>query len=325
MNTIKKITVLGWIIIALGVLLVIVGLSVEGAVSTKIIGSLIILAVAFCSALLLSKIQHAIKRRAKSSPKEATTENHSNEDTLAADDIVNAYEDGIGYDIIDDTLNELSEESKKKTVYRALERIIAKYQEKGEVSDKDESRFCELTEHFNISHTELYDQQFYQEFVKLLVINDLLKGVLPTRVKIPSESILINLQKEEHVLWVFDNVSLYELTKKVTRVGTSSGWSGRVLKGLYYRKSSFKGESIITQNMEYIASGLAYITDKNIYFSATERGMRIPYSKIVSFIPDEDGLGILRDGVTAKPLCMKGIDGWFAYNFVRNINNIQSE
>lgn len=329
MNTIKKITVLGWIIIGLGVLLFIVGLSVEGSVPTKIIGSLFLLAVAFGSALLVSKIQHAIKKTAKkrknTKQRESIAENHSNEDPQLADEIIKAYEECTGYDSIDSKLNNLSEESKKKTIFYALGNIIAKYQEGGEVSDKDESHFCELTEHFNLPHTELYDQPFYQEFVKLLVINDLLKGILPTRVKIPPESILINLQKDEHVLWAFDKVDLYELTKKVTRVGSSSGWSGRVLKGLYFRKTAFKGESIVTQNMAYIATGLAYITDKNIYFSAAERGMRIPYAKIVSYIPYEDGLGILRDGVTVKPICLKGIDGWFAYNFVKNINNIQSE
>ena len=324
-NIIKEITVLGWIIIAIGVLLVIVGLSVDGSVSTKIIGSLFILAVAFGCALLISKIHHAIKERAKVKTTENTAEPHFDKSNELIEDIFRAYEMNEGYESVDNKIGELSEESKKKTIYSALEKIIANYQERGEVSEKDETHFCNLTEHFNIQQSELYNQPFYQEFVKLLVINDLLKGTMPTRVKIPPESVLINLQKDEHVLWAFDNVKLYELTKKVTRVGKASGWSGRVLKGLYFRKSSFKGETIVTQNMEYIATGIAYITDKNLYFNAAERGMRIPYTKIVSYIPYEDGLGVLRDGVTAKPICLKGIDGWFAYNFVKNINNIKSE
>lgn len=324
-NIIKEITVLGWIIIAIGVLFVVVGLSVDGSVSTRIIGSLIILAIAFGIALLISKIHHAVKKSRKAKTTNSTTEEQFDDNDGLIDSIINAYETNNGYGSIDGRIEALSEESKKKVIYKALERIIADYQDCGEVTDNDESHFCELTDHFNIQRTELYDQPFYQEFVKLLVINDLLKGEMPTRVKIPTESVMINLQKDEHVLWAFDNVKLSELTKKVTRVGTSSGWCGRVLKGLYFRKSYFRGETIVTQNMEYIAGGLAYITDKNIYFNAAERGMRIPYNKIVSYIPYEDGLGILRDGVTAKPICLKGIDGWFAYNFVKNINIITSE
>ncbi|MBO4308028.1 MAG: hypothetical protein J5848_06945 [Bacteroidales bacterium] len=324
-NIIREITVFGWVIISIGVLLVVVGLSVEGSVSTKIIGSLIILAVAFGCALLISKIHHAMQKRRKSKTMESTTEPHFDISNELIDDIICAFERDEGYEAVDGKIGGLSEESKKKAIFCALERIVDNYQERGEVSDSDENRFCNLTEHFKIQHTELDNQPFYQEFVKLLVINDLLKGVMPTRVKIPPESVLINLQKDEHVLWAFDNVKLYELTKKVTRVGSASGWSGRILKGLYYRKSSFRGETIVTQNMEYIATGLAYITDKNLYFNAAERGMRIPYSKIVSYIPYEDGIGVLRDGIMAKPICLKGIDGWFAYNFVKNINNIKSE
>ena len=324
-NVIKEITVLGWVIIAIGVLFVVVGLSVEGTLSTKIIGSIIILAVAFGIALLISRIHYAIKKSRNTKTAESAAEEPSDNIDIIKESIISAYKNNKGYESIDISLEDLPEESRKKAIYGALEGIIAGYQENGEVSDNDEKRFCELTDHFKIQHSELYNQAFYQEFVKLLVINDLLKGEMPTRVKIPAESILINLQKDEHVLWAFDNVKLYELTKKVTRVGKASGWSGRVLKGLYFRKSYFRGETIVTQNMEYIATGLAYITDKNMYFNAAERGMRIPYAKIVSYIPYEDGLGILRDGVTAKPLCMKGIDGWFAYNFVKNINNIKSE
>ena len=324
-NIIKKITVLGWIIIAIGVLFVVAGLSVDGSVPTKIVGSLIILAIAFGIALLVSNIHHAIIRNRKAKTNNSTTEDQFDNNDNLVDDIINAYKTNNGYEGVDGRLDALSEETKRNVIYSALEKIIADYQECGEVSDNDERLFCELTDHFNIQHTELYNQPFYQEFVKLLVINDLLKGEMPTRVKIPAESVLINLQKDEHVLWAFDNVKLYELTKKVTRVGNASGWSGRVLNGIYVRKSSFRGETIITQNMEFIATGLGYITDKNIYFNAAERGMRIPYTKIVSYIPYEDGLGILRDGVTAKPICLKGIDGWFAYNFVKNVNNIKSE
>lgn len=324
-NIIKEITVLGWIIIALGIFVVIIGIFVEGSVSTKILGSLFILAVAFGIALLFSKIHHSIRKRARTKTTELTTESHCDTNKELVEDIVSAYEGNIGYESIDSKLKLLSDEVQKRLIYSALEKIVINYQEYGEVSDNEEYRFCNFTEHFNILHTELYDQQFYQEFVKLLVINDLLKGKLPTRVSIPPESVLINLQKDEYVLWAFDNVKLYELTKKITRVGNTSGWSGRVLNGLYYKKSSFRGESIVSQKMEYITTGLAYITDKNIYFNSVERGIRIPYAKIVSYIPYEDGLGVLRDGTTLKPLCLKNIDGWFAYNFVKNVNNIVNE
>ena len=63
------------------------------------------------------------------------------------------------------------------------------------------------------------------------------------------------------------------------------------------------------------------ITNKHIYF-AGEKAFRVKYDKIVSFQPFEDGIGIQKDGVTAKPQVFKNIDGWFAYNLVTNLSQI---
>lgn len=326
-DALKKITVLGRKIIGIGIFLACIVLFADIPLGQKIISSLILVIIAFFVAWLVSISQHGIRNMSKrnniGSFQEFVQKSNPDNDKLI-EDIVRAYNNSE-YNDIDDKLGKMPQDQQREIIYCALDKIIAAYQESGEVSDNDENHFCSFTEHFNIQQTELYGQSFYQEFVKLLVINDLLQGKLPTRVTIPPESVLINLQKNEHVLWAFTDVQLLELTKKVTRVGSASGWSGRVLKGLYYKKSSFRGESIVTQKMEYIAIGLAYITDKNIYFNAPERGVRIPYAKIVSYIPYEDGLGILRDGTTSKPLCLKNIDGWFAYNFVKNIGNITNE
>ena len=64
------------------------------------------------------------------------------------------------------------------------------------------------------------------------------------------------------------------------------------------------------------------MTDKNIYFYSREKSMKFPYSKIVSYIPFEDGIGIQLDRVNAKPVFIQNIDGRFAYNIVSNINNL---
>jgi hypothetical protein len=35
--------------------------------------------------------------------------------------------------------------------------------------------------------------------------------------------------------------------------------------------------------------------------------------------PYEDGIGLQKDGATAKPLIFKNIDGWFTYNAISNL------
>jgi len=45
----------------------------------------------------------------------------------------------------------------------------------------------------------------------------------------------------------------------------------------------------------------------------------VPYSKIVSFTPYSDGIGIQRDAASAKPQTFVTGDGWFIYNLVVNL------
>lgn len=312
----------GWIIIVVGVLLVLANIDGETSVLTKITSAVVIIGVSVGAAFAVTKVSDIKKGKKTGRQMIADMRTNLVADKEIASEITTSYFSDKDYSGIVTRFNALETEKKDATLFYALEKIVDKYQEKGSVSSSDEDDFLALTDYFNYNRQEMYGRHFYQEFVKLLIINDLLEGVFPSRVSVPPESITINLQKDEHVLWAFENANLYELTKKSVFVGESVGWSGKIMKGLYYRKSSFRGETIVTQNMAHVASGNFYMTDKNLYFSSTSRGLRIPYNKVVSYIPYEDGIGIMRDGASSKPLCVKGIDGWFAYNFVKNVGNI---
>jgi len=45
--------------------------------------------------------------------------------------------------------------------------------------------------------------------------------------------------------------------------------------------------------------------------------------KIVSFMPFSDGVGIQRDAATAKPQFFITGDGWFTYNLLMNVGNVE--
>jgi hypothetical protein len=68
-----------------------------------------------------------------------------------------------------------------------------------------------------------------------------------------------------------------------------------------------------------VDKGYVYITNKHIYFSGPSKSLRVPYNKIVSFLPFDDGIGIVRDAQTAKPQIFKTGDGWFTYNLLVNL------
>ena len=46
----------------------------------------------------------------------------------------------------------------------------------------------------------------------------------------------------------------------------------------------------------------------------------MPYNKLITIDPYEDGIGLQKDGSTAKPIILKGIDGWFTYNVISNLS-----
>jgi hypothetical protein len=50
----------------------------------------------------------------------------------------------------------------------------------------------------------------------------------------------------------------------------------------------------------------------------------VPYPKIVAFLPYDDGVGLIRDAQTAKPQIFKTGDGWFTYNLVTNLAQLES-
>lgn len=132
-------------------------------------------------------------------------------------------------------------------------------------------------------------------------------------------SLPINFQKGENPVWLFPNSEYLEDRTKRHYVGASHGVSIRVMKGVYYRTSAFKGNAIERTERTHIDTGWVVPTNKNIYFAGPSKSLRVPYSKIVSFLPFSDGFGILRDTATAKPQIFVTGDGWFSYNLVTNL------
>jgi hypothetical protein len=74
--------------------------------------------------------------------------------------------------------------------------------------------------------------------------------------------------------------------------------------------------------MKYIGTGLLALTTKHVYFGSPEKKLKIPYNKLISIEPYEDGIGLHKDGVSAKHQVFKNIDGWFTHNVIANLNQL---
>jgi hypothetical protein len=149
-------------------------------------------------------------------------------------------------------------------------------------------------------------------------LRDLLNGVIPNRMRFDG-NLPLNLQKGEQVVWAFEQVDYLEEKTRRQYVGGSRGISVRVVKGVYYHFGGFRGHAIDRTERVHVDTGLVAITTKQIYFAGAKKAFRIPYTKIVSFEPYSNGVGIMRDAASAKPQLLVTHAGWFTYNLVTNL------
>jgi hypothetical protein len=195
---------------------------------------------------------------------------------------------------------------------------VNKCLEDGILEEAEEHRLVAFKNALGFSEEDLDKHGAHSRLVKAAVLRDVLGGVIPARFTI-NETLPINLQKGEKVVWVFGNSDYLEDKTKRTYQGGSRGVSIRVMSGLYYRVGAFKGSPVYSTERVLVDKGYVYITNKHIYFSGPSKSLRVPYNKIVSFLPFDDGIGIVRDAQTAKPQIFKTGDGWFTYNLLVNL------
>lgn len=186
------------------------------------------------------------------------------------------------------------------------------------LSENEETNLMEFAKHFDLSQESLNMNDAYTRLVKSSVLREVMEGKAPTKVKVDGQ-LPFNIQKSESLVWVFKDVSYYEQKVRRHFEGHSQGVSIRVMKGVYYRVGAFKGYPVETTEWTLVETGLLGVTSHNLYFAGPVKSLRIPYPKIVSFAPYEDGIGICRDGASAKPQTFKTGDGWFTYNLITNL------
>jgi hypothetical protein len=188
----------------------------------------------------------------------------------------------------------------------------------GILSEEVEKRLIDLKESLALSSGDLLRTGAWDRVAKSAVLRDLMAGVIPKRMRF-DRSLPFNFQKGEQLAWAFEQVDYLEEKTRREYVASSRGVSVRVMKGVHYHVGGFKGQPIDRTERVHVDSGLVAVTSKQIYFSGTRKAFRIPYSKIVSFEPFSNGLGIMRDAASAKPQILVTHDGWFTYNLVTNL------
>lgn len=216
----------------------------------------------------------------------------------------------------------LSPQQIKSSLVKALTEAIDTSLEDGLLDAKEEQRITRFMNEADLDRRDI-PQPTWDRLVKSAVLEDLMNGTLPDRYSI-QERLPINMLSSEKVIWAFSNSSYLEDKLVQNYVAGSQGVSIRIMQGVYYRLGAFKGRTIESTQRVHVDSGWVVLTNRHIYFAGPNRSLRIPYSNILSFIPFQDGVGIMQDAKSAKPQIFITGDGWFSYNALCNIANLES-
>lgn len=206
-------------------------------------------------------------------------------------------------------------------VIEGYESAVDSVFEDGVLTEEEESNLDEIQKHFGFGQNDLNKNGAFAKLVKGAVLRELLNGKIPEKVNIKG-NLPFNLQKDEKIVWVFQDVQYYEQKTRRHYEGGSQGVSIRVAKGLYFRTSGFRAHPVETTETVHVGTGIFAVTNKHLYFAGAAKSFRVPYKKIVSFEPYSDGIAIQRDATTAKPQSFITGDGWFTYNLVMNLSQL---
>ena len=245
-----------------------------------------------------------------------------NTDEILCKKTLAVIEQNQAVETLDEDYQNLTPIQREHTLNRAFEYIVKKGVEDGIITDEEEKAISTFSQYFGIEEEHFNEQEWYKQYQKLLVIKDLLNGIIPQRKPVNTNGIFLNLVKGEQLIWRFDNVAFFEEVTRTHYKGGSSGVSIRIAKGIYYRIGAIKGTPVTTSEMKEKATGTLFIATKHLYFYSETKTVKIPLNKVVAFTPYDDGLGVQKDGSSAKPITFQNLDGWFIFNLVSNIANI---
>lgn len=239
---------------------------------------------------------------------------------------IQAITNNDSLDLLDNEVKDISDKSyidknlQHKLILSAWEKAVDLFLDDGILDEEEEKRLLRYKDYYLLNNDELDGNGYLTKTVKAAVLKDILNGTIPSRMSVDG-GISLNLQKNEKIIWAFPETEYLEDKTRRQYVGRSQGVSVRIMKGVYYRTGSFRGNPVEYTERVSMGKGLMVLTTKHIYFHGL-KSFRIPYQKIVSFEPFSNGVTITRDAANAKSQSFINGDGWFTYNVLSNISNL---
>jgi hypothetical protein len=211
----------------------------------------------------------------------------------------------------------------------------------GALKPEDDAHITTLAETFGVDLQSLKDGA---RLAKAAVLRELKDGKLPAAIHLDGP-VLLNLERSETVVWVFNQVACYSIARG-DKPATHSQHVGRA--GLTMRMNGFKAvageagdgasaESASrkksgarrsdpkderTQSLALDGTGDLVLTSKHLCFVSDSMALKIPLRAIVAVVPHADGLRVMRDEGSGKPQTFVVDDPSFAASAITLLNRL---
>jgi len=196
--------------------------------------------------------------------------------------------------------------------------VVRRFLEDGVLSKQEEKSATLFKSHFNLVPQDLDYNDAFNTMIKASVLREVLNGNFTDGMEQLKWTSHFNFQDEEKLIWLFKDVEYYENCTRAQHRGGFSGLYVKLDNGVYFRKSSFTGRILNTDEMVLKDTGSVGITSGHIYFLG-ETYFSVEFNEIMTSYGFEDGLCIKKAGADHISQVFKNVDGWFCYNLLANL------
>jgi len=195
---------------------------------------------------------------------------------------------------------------------------VERFLEDGVLSKQEEESAKSFISHFKLVPQDLKYNDAFNTMVKASVLREVLNGNFTDGIEQFEWTSHFNFQDDEKLIWLFKDVKYYENCTRAQHRGGFSDLNAKLDNGVYFRKSSFTGRILNTDEMVYKDTGSVGITSGHIYFLG-ETYFSVEYNEIITSYGFEDGLCIKKAEPDHLSHVFKNVDGWFCYNLLANL------
>jgi hypothetical protein len=188
------------------------------------------------------------------------------------------------------------------------------------LSDSELARIQEIMNQFGLENEDIVASGAHDLLVQGLVLRDLDKGTVQSRFQI-NGPLLLNLKKDEIVLWMFKNASRSEPKTTVSYAGSSQGVSFRIMKGVSYRVGASKGHRVEMTSVASKGNGDLYVTSKGVYFIGSSGVYSLAHRGITAVEQYSDGIVISPNRGKAQTFLLN--DPRFATELILEVGSLQ--